>query len=105
MFECYYYIYLSNMSATAVIVNIKVFFCFCSQTEEVRNVSHWQFTSWPDYGVPSSAMAMLNFLQKVRDKQAQMVTALGDTWAGHPRGPPIVVHCSAGIGRTGNNNI
>ncbi|XP_037934545.1 tyrosine-protein phosphatase non-receptor type 9 isoform X2 [Teleopsis dalmanni] len=71
------------------------------KTEEVRNISHWQFTSWPDYGVPSSAMAMLNFLQKVRDKQAQMVKALGDTWAGHTRGPPIVVHCSAGIGRTG----
>ncbi|XP_030386559.1 tyrosine-protein phosphatase non-receptor type 9 isoform X2 [Scaptodrosophila lebanonensis] len=71
------------------------------KTDEIRNVSHWQFTSWPDYGVPSSAMAMLNFLQKVRDKQAQMVRALGDTWAGHARGPPIVVHCSAGIGRTG----
>ncbi|KAM7347662.1 protein tyrosine phosphatase Meg2 isoform 2-T2 [Cochliomyia hominivorax] len=72
-----------------------------TKTDEVRNVSHWQFTSWPDYGVPSTAMAMITFLQKVREKQAQMVQALGDTWAGHPRGPPIVVHCSAGIGRTG----
>ncbi|XP_059622784.1 tyrosine-protein phosphatase non-receptor type 9 [Phlebotomus argentipes] len=72
-----------------------------TKTEESRNVSHWQFTSWPDYGVPASAMAMLNFLQRVREQQAKMVKALGDTWAGHPRGPPIVVHCSAGIGRTG----
>lgn len=65
-------------------------------------MSHWQFTSWPDYGVPSSAMAMLNFLQRVRDQQAAMVKQqLGTKWTGHPRGPPMVVHCSAGIGRTG----
>lgn len=76
-------------------------FYFCaSQTEETRTVSHMQFTSWPDYGVPQSAQAMLEFLDRVRDQQANMVTALGD-WTGHPKGPPIVVHCSAGIGRTG----
>nr|XP_029726549.1 tyrosine-protein phosphatase non-receptor type 9-like isoform X2 [Aedes albopictus]XP_029726676.1 tyrosine-protein phosphatase non-receptor type 9 isoform X2 [Aedes albopictus]XP_029726678.1 tyrosine-protein phosphatase non-receptor type 9 isoform X2 [Aedes albopictus] len=72
-----------------------------SKTDEVRCVSHWQFTSWPDYGVPASARAMLNFLQRAREKQAEMVKSLGDLWAGHPRGPPMVVHCSAGIGRTG----
>lgn len=75
------------------------------QTEEVRKVSHWQFTSWPDYGVPSSASAMLTFLKRVRDQQATMVTEIGEAWTGHSRGPPIIVHCSAGIGRTGKNRI
>lgn len=64
-----------------------------------------QFTSWPDYGVPLSASAMLEFLQRMRDMQTSLVTALGDTWTGHPLGPPIIVHCSAGIGRTGKTEF
>lgn len=62
---------------------------------------HMQFTSWPDFGVPHSALAMLDFRTKVRDKQTKGVQSLGPKWQGHPLGPPIVVHCSAGIGRTG----
>ena len=50
-------------------------------------------------GVPQSAIAMLEFRQKVRDAQKLHLKNLD--WKGHPLGPPIIVHCSAGIGRTG----
>merc|ERR1711994_563127 len=70
-------------------------------TGEERHVCHFQFTSWPDYGTPDSALSMLQFLQCVREKQAEMVAVMTPPWLGHPLGPPMVVHCSAGIGRTG----
>lgn len=68
------------------------------QTNKSRQVSHWQFISWPDYGVPGSAGAVLRFIANVRARQAQ---DLLERDCRHCR-PPIVVHCSAGIGRTGN---
>lgn len=77
---------------------------FFLQTEEKRCVEHLQYTSWPDYGVPESAGGMLGFLQLVRASQERLTSGLGDTWAGHSRGPPVIVHCSAGIGRTGELN-
>lgn len=79
-----------------------MFLCSCSsQTCEQRQVSHFQFLSWPDYGVPSSALSLLDFLSTVKRQQKRAVKALGSQWRGHLLGPPMVVHCSAGIGRTG----
>ncbi|NXV51564.1 PTN9 phosphatase, partial [Uria aalge] len=72
-----------------------------SETRERRLVSHFQYLSWPDYGVPSSAATLIDFLGAVKQQQRVAVSALGPRFKGHPGGPPVVVHCSAGIGRTG----
>uniref|UniRef100_A0A8C2T601 Tyrosine-protein phosphatase non-receptor type 9 n=1 Tax=Coturnix japonica TaxID=93934 RepID=A0A8C2T601_COTJA len=69
--------------------------------EERRLLSHFQYLSWPDYGVPSSAATLIDFLGAVKQQQRVAVSALGPRFKGHPGGPPLVVHCSAGIGRTG----
>uniref|UniRef100_A0A6Q2Y4J4 protein-tyrosine-phosphatase n=1 Tax=Esox lucius TaxID=8010 RepID=A0A6Q2Y4J4_ESOLU len=53
-----------------------------------RLVTQLHFTSWPDFGVPFSPIGMLKFLKKVKN--------VNPSFAG-----PIVVHCSAGVGRTG----
>ncbi|XP_055966665.1 receptor-type tyrosine-protein phosphatase C isoform X2 [Sorex fumeus] len=53
-----------------------------------REVTHIQFTSWPDHGVPDDPHLLL--------KLRRRVNAFSNFFSG-----PIVVHCSAGVGRTG----
>ncbi|KAM9313714.1 tyrosine-protein phosphatase non-receptor type 9 [Pholidichthys leucotaenia] len=72
-----------------------------TQSGEKREVCHYLYVSWPDFGVPKSASAMLDFREHVLQKKEVAVQSLGSSWTGSPRGPPVVVHCSAGIGRTG----
>uniref|UniRef100_A0A672JE23 protein-tyrosine-phosphatase n=1 Tax=Salarias fasciatus TaxID=181472 RepID=A0A672JE23_SALFA len=56
----------------------------------LRYIWHYQYLSWPDHGVPNEPGGVLWFLEEVNRTQS----AIPDTG-------PIVVHCSAGIGRTG----
>ncbi|KAM4688584.1 tyrosine-protein phosphatase non-receptor type 2 [Discoglossus pictus] len=63
-------------------------------TAEKRDILHFHYTTWPDFGVPESPASFLNFLFKVRESGS-----LG------PAHGPIVVHCSAGIGRSGTFSL
>ncbi|XP_014289343.1 tyrosine-protein phosphatase non-receptor type 2 isoform X2 [Halyomorpha halys] len=57
---------------------------------EQREILQFHYTTWPDFGVPQSPTAFLRFLCAVRRSGALSSDV----------GPPVV-HCSAGIGRSG----
>uniref|UniRef100_A0A3Q2PAZ7 Tyrosine-protein phosphatase non-receptor type n=1 Tax=Fundulus heteroclitus TaxID=8078 RepID=A0A3Q2PAZ7_FUNHE len=58
--------------------------------EAQRHIWHYQYLSWPDHGVPNEPGGVLWFLEEVNRTQSTIKEA-----------GPIIVHCSAGIGRTG----
>ncbi|XP_006890630.1 PREDICTED: receptor-type tyrosine-protein phosphatase V-like [Elephantulus edwardii] len=58
--------------------------------QQQRRVRQLQFTTWPDHSIPESPNALLTFVALVR-KQVRAFKGPG----------PILVHCSAGVGRTG----
>ncbi|KAE8598295.1 hypothetical protein XENTR_v10016789 [Xenopus tropicalis] len=64
------------------------------KTGEARDIFHFHYTTWPDFGVPQSPASFLNFLFKVRESGSLSL-----------QNGPAVVHCSAGIGRSGTFSL
>ncbi|XP_009287158.1 PREDICTED: receptor-type tyrosine-protein phosphatase eta [Aptenodytes forsteri] len=61
-----------------------------SNTPESHTVRQFHFTSWPDHGVPEATDLLINFRHLVHEYSSQ-----------NPVDSPTLVHCSAGVGRTG----
>ncbi|NXJ95328.1 PTPRJ phosphatase, partial [Corythaixoides concolor] len=61
-----------------------------SNTPESHTVRQFHFTSWPDHGVPETTDLLINFRHLVHEYSSQ-----------NPIDSPTLVHCSAGVGRTG----
>ncbi|XP_027421664.1 receptor-type tyrosine-protein phosphatase V-like isoform X4 [Bos indicus x Bos taurus] len=58
--------------------------------QQLRRVKQLQFTTWPDHSVPEAPSSLLAFVELARE-QARAAVGAG----------PLLVHCSAGVGRSG----
>ncbi|XP_074186909.1 tyrosine-protein phosphatase non-receptor type 3 isoform X2 [Rhinolophus sinicus] len=58
-----------------------------TETREKHTVTHLQYVAWPDHGVPDDSSDFLEFVNCVKSLRVDA--------------EPVLVHCSAGIGRTG----
>ncbi|XP_041833313.1 receptor-type tyrosine-protein phosphatase beta [Melanotaenia boesemani] len=61
-----------------------------SSSSYPRVLRHFHYTVWPDHGVPESTQSLIQFVRTVRDYIDRS-----------PSTGATVVHCSAGVGRTG----
>ncbi|XP_028306209.1 protein tyrosine phosphatase receptor type Db isoform X17 [Gouania willdenowi] len=68
--------------------SVRTFALYKSGSNEKREIRHFQFTAWPDHGVPEHPTPFLAFLRRVKA-------------CNPPDAGPLIVHCSAGVGRTG----
>ncbi|WAR19251.1 PTN21-like protein [Mya arenaria] len=65
-------------------------------SKKERQVWHLQYTDWPDHGCPDDMYGFLGFLDEI-----ESVQRLAESEEGSGKKSPVIVHCSAGVGRTG----
>ncbi|XP_054625362.1 receptor-type tyrosine-protein phosphatase F isoform X9 [Dunckerocampus dactyliophorus] len=68
--------------------SVRTFALYKNGSSEKREMRQFQFMAWPDHGVPEYPTPILAFLRRVKA-------------CNPPDAGPMVVHCSAGVGRTG----
>ena len=63
-----------------------------------RALWHLQYTDWADHGCPEDVQGFVSFLEELDLLRRQSLSELS---LSSSRNPPVLVHCAAGVGRTG----
>ncbi|XP_021567279.1 tyrosine-protein phosphatase non-receptor type 21 [Carlito syrichta] len=66
-------------------------------TGQERTVWHLQYTDWPEHGCPEDPKGFLSYLEEIQSVRRHT----NSTSDPQNPNPPLLVHCSAGVGRTG----
>ncbi|XP_012495870.1 PREDICTED: tyrosine-protein phosphatase non-receptor type 21 [Propithecus coquereli] len=66
-------------------------------TGQERTVWHLQYTDWPEHGCPEDIKGFLSYLEEIQSVRRHT----NSTSEPKSPNPPLLVHCSAGVGRTG----